>query len=92
MTPLRATEIGVEALLWLAGQPQILGRLLAASGLAPEELRVRAGDPEMLGFMLEILLQDEPSVLAFTAEVGLPPDAVLQARAALPGGDAPSWT
>jgi len=92
MTPLRATEIGVEALLWLAGQPQILGRLLAASGLAPEELRARAGDPEMLGFMLEILLQDEPSVLAFTAEVGLPPDVVLQARAALPGGDAPSWT
>jgi Protein of unknown function (DUF3572) len=87
-----AAEIAQEALIWLAGQPEALGGFLAASGIAPDELRRRAAEPEFLGFVLDFLLGDENAVLAFAATAGLPPDAPRRARAALPGGDAPDWT
>ncbi len=56
MTADEAVSIGQDALIWLAGQPEALAGFLAASGLAPEDLRSRAADPEFLGFVLEFLL------------------------------------
>jgi hypothetical protein len=88
----RAIEIGQEALVWLAGEPDRLGALLASSGLAPAELRARAGDPEFLGFVLDAVLADDASVLAFAAAGGLRPEVPALARAALPGGNLPNWT
>ncbi|MEO1000355.1 MAG: DUF3572 family protein, partial [Pseudomonadota bacterium] len=69
-----------------------LGAFLASAGAGPADLRARAGDPAFLGFVLDFLLADEEAVRAFTSGAGHAPDAVLRARAALPGGDAPHWT
>jgi Protein of unknown function (DUF3572) len=87
----RAVGIGQEALIWLAGEPELLGRLLDAAGLAPEALRSGAGDPEFLGFVLEFLLSDEATVLAFAAAAGLRPEDPGRARDVL-GGALPNWT
>jgi hypothetical protein len=92
VTPDRAAAIGQEALIWLAGEPEALSRFLALSGLGPADLRAGASDPEFLGFVLDFLLGNDAEVLAFATDAGLPPDMVMRARAALPGGDAPSWT
>lgn len=87
-----ASGIAQEALIWLAGDPERLGRFLAASGAGPADLRARAGDPEFLGFLLDFVLGSDDLVRAFAAAAGVPPEAVMRARTALPGGAAPDWT
>jgi hypothetical protein len=92
LTPDQAISVAQDALIWLAGQPEALAGLLAASGLAPPDLRSRAADPEFLGFVLEFVLASDASVLAFAAAAGLDPALPARARAALPGGAVHDWT
>jgi len=88
----QAETLGLEALTWIAGQPELAGAFLGASGGTSGDLRDRAGDPEFLGFVLDFLLADETALLAFCADAGMKPDRPMRARAALPGGDLPNWT
>ena len=91
--PRDAAELtGIAALGWIAGQPELAGRFLAAAGASPDDMRARAGDPEFLGFVLDFLLADEEALLAFAHETGIAPDRPLRARVALPGGALPHWT
>jgi len=91
--PREAAELtGIEALGWIAAQPELAGRFLDATGASPDELRARAADPEFLGFVLDFLLSDETALIAFAGETGTAPDRPLRARAALPGGELPNWT
>lgn len=95
MTPLgreQAETLALQALGWLAGQEDLSGAFLGASGLSADELKARAGDPEFLGFVLDFLLGDEAALLAFCEAADLTPDRPMRARAALPGGDLPHWT
>ena len=87
----RAAEIGRDALVWLAGEPEALGRFLAASGLRPADVRARADDPEFLGFVLEFLLGSDRLVTGFAACAGLRPEDPAHARTVL-GGSLPNWT
>lgn len=87
-----AQTVALQALGWLAAQDEAFDAFLGASGLGPSDLRDRAAEPEMMGAVLDFLLSDEALLVAFCAEVGLPPETPMQARAALPGGDVPFWT
>ncbi|PZQ51437.1 MAG: DUF3572 domain-containing protein [Rhodovulum sulfidophilum] len=88
----RAIEIAEQGLIWLAGEPDAMGAFLAASGLAPSDLRARVEEPEFLGFVLDFLLGDEATLLAFCGATGVAPAEPARARAMLPGGDIPDWT
>lgn len=88
----QAEALAIRALGWMAVDPELTGRFLAATGAGPAELRARARDPEFLGFVLDFLLGDEAALVAFAAAEGIAPEAPLRARAALPGGDLPHWT
>ena len=91
--PREAAEmLALEALGWLAAEPDRIGTFLGVAGAAPEELRSRAGEPEFLGFVLDFLLSDEDMLLAFCGDCNFAPDRPMRARAALPGGDLPNWT
>ena len=92
MKTAQAVGIAQDALIWLAGRPDDLGRFLAFGGAGAADLRGRSADPELLGFVLDFLLESDARTLAFTSAADLPPDAPARARAALPGGDAPNWT
>ena len=87
-----AEVLAIKALGWIAGNDELSGAFLGASGAAADELRERAGDPEFLGFVLDFLLADEDALLAFSESADVQPDAPMRARAALPGGDLPNWT
>lgn len=88
----RAETVALQALAWIAADPERLGAFLAASGAGPADLARGARDPAFLGAVLDALLQSDADVLAFCAEAGLAPTELLSARAALPGGDLPHWT
>lgn len=88
----RAAEIAQEALIWLASEPDLMGRFLAASGAGPGDLRAGAQDPAFLGFVLDFLLTADDLVMAFARETGMDPDLPGRARGLLPGGSLPNWT
>lgn len=87
LTPEGAEALALQALAFIAGDEDRLGRFLAASGFGPAELRARVSDPTTLGFVLDFLLGDEEAVIAFAAEQQIDPAVPARARAMLPGGD-----
>ena len=87
-----AHVLGLQALGWLAGDPDRLSGFMAASGADAASLRLGATDPGFLAAVLDHLLQDDTRVTEFCDAQGLPYTAPLAARAALPGGDMLHWT
>jgi uncharacterized protein DUF3572 len=88
----QAEALAVRALAWMAGDMDLVGRFLAATGAGPGDLRARAAEPEFLGFVLDFLLADEPVLMAFSTAEHIDPGQPMRARAALPGGALPNWT
>ena len=87
-----AETVAARALAWLAENDDLLGVFLGASGASADDLRVQAGQPEFLASVLDFLVMDDAWVIGFCDSAGLPYDAVMQARAALPGGEQVHWT
>jgi hypothetical protein len=80
-----AETLALKVLTFLAGESDELGRFLALSGLLPEELRERAGDPLLLAAVLDFVLGDDKLLLAFAEGEGVDAKLVHSARRALPG-------
>src|SRR5262245_7468512 len=80
-----AENMAVQALSFLAGEPEHLARFLALSGIGPETIRRAAADPQFLAGVLDYIAGDEKLLVAFADHLQLKPEAVLRARAALSG-------
>jgi hypothetical protein len=87
----RAEIVALGALGWLA-EAELMDAFLDATGADREVVRRAAGDAEFLGSVLDFLLQDDAWVRGACRAQGVPPETLLEARAALPGGDLPHWT
>ena len=88
----RAETVAIQALGWMAGNDEVLGQFMGASGASIDDLRAGAGDPAFLGALLDFLMLEDAWVIAFCDAAGLPYDAPMRARAALPGGAQMHWT
>jgi hypothetical protein len=80
-----AETVAIDALGFLAAEPERLARFLALSGLGPHNLRQAAVSPGFLAAVLDHLAADEPLLLAFAAAQGISPAAVIRARDTLSG-------
>jgi hypothetical protein len=80
-----AEAVAIDALNFLAAEPERLSRFLALSGLGPHNLRQAAASPEVLAAVLDHLAGDERLLVAFAAAQGVDPGAVTAARGALSG-------
>ena len=58
-------------------------RLLALTGIDPQELRARVGEPEVLAAVLDFVLHHEPDTLACADALGVKPEALVAAHATL---------
>lgn len=89
MTPLEARAIADEALDHLARDPDLLGALMAQSGLDPAGLRALLGrqDGEAAALALDFILEQDARVLALAQAAGIAPARVAMARAVLAGAD-----
>lgn len=87
-----AETIALKALSWLLADEKMLEIFCGATGTAPGDLRLVAQDPEFLAGVLDFVALDDAWVMAFATVAGLPPDALIGARVALPGGALPHWT
>ena len=83
-----AEIVAIQALSFIAAEPERLGLFLAESGLGPETLRAAASDPQFLAHVLDFVMRDDATVKAFAAASELHPTNIAAARQAL--GD-PHW-
>ena len=83
-----AEIVALQALGFIAGDPERLGAFLAESGIGPQSLRAAAADPQFLASVLDFVLRDDATVKAFAKESELHPTSIAAAREVL--GD-PRW-
>jgi hypothetical protein len=72
--------LAIQALAFIAGDPEHASRFLALSGIDAGDLRRAAGDPGFLLGVMDYLVGDEPLLLSFAAQAGLSPEAVVGAH------------
>ena len=80
-----AEIVAIQALSFVAGEPERLGLFLSESGIGPETLRSAAKDPQFLVSVLDFVLRDDETVQAFSAASQLHPTTIAAARQALGG-------
>jgi len=83
-----AEALAVQALTFLAEEPERLGRFLAETGISPQAIRAAAQEPSFLAGVLGYILGDESLLIAFAGEAGVGPPEVARAHTALAG---PAW-
>jgi hypothetical protein len=81
-----AEIVAIQALGFVAGDPERLGLFLAETGIGPETLRSSASDPQFLVSVLDFVLRDDATVKAFAASSQHHPTTVQAARQALGDG------
>ncbi len=85
LTEEAAEGLAIQALTFIAGDGERLGRFLATTGIGPAQIRAAAHEPGFLVGVLDYLAGDERLLSAFAAETGNDPAHVGKALAALGG-------
>ncbi len=78
-----AQGLAIQALAWLAAEPERIGAFLAASGIGPESIRDAARDPQFLAAILDHVASEERLTLEFAAHASIRPEEIGRARHAL---------
>ena len=86
-----AEVVAIQALSFVASDPERLGAFLAESGIGPETLRSAASNPRFLAHVLDFVMRDDATVKAFADVSQLHPTNIAAAHQALndPGLEAP---
>ena len=80
-----AETLAIQALAFIAGEPERLEGFLGATGLTVDRLRESASAPDFLAGVLEHMLADESLLLAFADSAAIDPAEIARARRALGG-------
>ena len=83
-----AEIVAIQALSFVAGNPERLGAFLAESGIGPDTLRTAAADPRFLASVLDFVMRDDATVKAFASASQLHPTNIAAAHQAL---NDPQW-
>ena len=78
-------NLAVQALAFLAQDPERLGVFLSLTGIGPGEIRKAAADPAFLAGVLDHVASDEPLLRAVAEHVGVAPETVERAHLVLSG-------
>lgn len=72
--------LALGALGWVLGDGERAERLLALTGLTPDQLRAGLGDAAVLGAVLDFLCAHEPDLVAAAEALGVAPATLAAAR------------
>jgi hypothetical protein len=78
-----AESLAIQALAYIAAEPEQLGRFLALTGIGPEQIREAARESHFLAGVLDHVLGDERLLLAFAASAAVDPAEIARARTVL---------
>jgi hypothetical protein len=80
-----AELLAIQALAFIAQEPERLNGFLSVTGIELGALRDAASEPGFLAGVLEHMLGDESLLIAFAEAAGIDPAAIAGARQALGG-------
>jgi hypothetical protein len=86
-SPNDALALALNALAATLGDERRARRFLDLTGIGTDELRARAAEPALLAALLRFLEAHEPDLLAISEELGVKPEALVEARRELEGGE-----
>ena len=72
--------LAIQALTFIANNPEHAERFLALSGIGFGDLRAAAADPGFLLGVMDHVVSDEPLLMLVAAEAGVTPETVVQAH------------
>jgi hypothetical protein len=75
-----AETLALQALAWVLSEAKRADRFVALTGIAPEDLRARAGDPAVLGAVLGFLEAHEPDLFGCAKYLEISPIELITAR------------
>ena len=78
-----SAAIGLQALVWALSDEDRAIRLLALTGLSPDDLRERIGEPALLAAIIGFLEAHEVDLVACAKALDVAPETLVQAREAL---------
>jgi hypothetical protein len=79
----RAAALALAALGWTVADPARARRLIDITGLAPADLRARAGEPVVLAAVLAFLESHEPDLIACADAIDSDPGVLVAAQRVL---------
>ena len=79
-----ALVVALRAVAYIAADEVLLSRFTALSGCGINDLRGRLAEPAFLGSVLDFILGDEGTTIAFAAHEDFAPETTAQARMLLP--------
>ena len=82
-----AEMLAIQALAFIAEEPEQLNRFLGMSGIDADDIRTAAREPAFLAGVLEHMLGDEFLLIAFAESAGIEPGEIARARSALGGAE-----
>ena len=85
LRPARETAemLAIQALAFIAEEPERLNLFLVSTGIEAAEIRTAAREPGFLAGVLEHMLADESLLIAFAESAGIDPAALARARSTL---------
>jgi Protein of unknown function (DUF3572) len=86
LTQTAAEELAIQALTFIADEPERLERFLSVTGIALGEIRAAAGQPGFLAGILEYVAADERLLTDFAADARADPADIGKALVALGAG------
>ena len=75
--------LAIQALAFIAEEPERLGPFIDTTGIAVERIRDAARERGFLAGVLEHMLSDESLLVAFADSAGIDPAEIARARSAL---------
>ena len=75
-----AEALALSALGWTLADTGRADRLLALTGLTPDDLRARLDEPSLLAEILRFLEAHEPDLIGCAEELGVTPPELVNAR------------
>ena len=85
LTREQAEGLAIQALTFIAGDGERLGRFLAVTGIGPAEIRSAAREPGFLAGVLDYMASDDRLIAAFAGENNFDPADIDKGRVVLAG-------
>jgi len=92
LSPEASETLALKALAWLVANDELLPVFLGSTGAGIDDLKTQAGDPAILGAVLEFITMDDAWVVAFCDVHDLPYEAPMMAAQILLGNARTHWT
>src|SRR5262245_35624987 len=87
----QAESIALQALTFLAQNPDLLGEFLVETGIGPQDLKTHLKEPTLLGGILDFLINRPDVMMEYASHAALMPKDILLARLHFPGANREFW-